>query len=239
MERRIAAALVLTSMAGGVASVAAQELPTPRVYLGVSLVGADAVGELEQAVDQGFGGQVWAAVPVLADGLVRLRGELDLVVYGHERLGYCFSLPVGCRVGLDVTTTNSIVSGGVGPELVFAAGRLEPYAFGTVGFAYFSTTSSVSDDSGGEAFANSTNFDDVVGAWTVGGGLRVRVRGGEDPIHLDVGLERHQNGIASYLTEGGIVDNPDGSITLLPFRSEANLVSFRLGVSFGISPDRD
>ena len=38
----------------------------------------------------------------------------------------------------------------------------------------------------------------------------------------------------TYLTEGDIQDNPDGSITLFPVVSEANLVSYRLGVTIGI-----
>ena len=39
---------------------------------------------------------------------------------------------------------------------------------------------------------------------------------------------------ARYLTEGDIVDHPDGSISFLENRAEANMVVFRLGVSVGI-----
>ena len=42
------------------------------------------------------------------------------------------------------------------------------------------------------------------------------------------------NGVTTYLREGDIVDRPDGSIVIFPRRSEANLWSFRLGVSIGL-----
>jgi|TARA_B110000116_G_scaffold248616_1_gene241760 hypothetical protein len=38
----------------------------------------------------------------------------------------------------------------------------------------------------------------------------------------------------SYLTEGDIVDNPDGSVTKYPKPSEADLLSFQLGVTLGL-----
>ena len=58
--------------------------------------------------------------------------------------------------------------------------------------------------------------------------------GGHRPVYLDLGVEQHHNGIANYLTRGDIVDHPDGSVTIYPNRSEANLMTFRLGVSVGL-----
>jgi hypothetical protein len=50
---------------------------------------------------------------------------------------------------------------------------------------------------------------------------------------LDFGADYHHNGVTTYLREGDIVDRPDGSIVIFR-RSEANLWSFRLGVSVGL-----
>jgi hypothetical protein len=47
-------------------------------------------------------------------------------------------------------------------------------------------------------------------------------------------VEYHGNGIAEYLREGDIVDFDDGSIQIFPNRTEANLLEFRVGVTFGI-----
>ncbi len=57
---------------------------------------------------------------------------------------------------------------------------------------------------------------------------------GRTPVALDLGARYHRNGVMEYLTEGDIEDNPDGSITLYPNRSEANYIAYRLGISIGI-----
>ena len=51
---------------------------------------------------------------------------------------------------------------------------------------------------------------------------------------IDLGVTRHDNGTVSYLTKGDIVDNPDGSITMNPNLSEADLLSFNVGISIGL-----
>jgi hypothetical protein len=53
-------------------------------------------------------------------------------------------------------------------------------------------------------------------------------------LFIDLGVVRHDNGLVSYLTEGDIVDNPDRSVTRYPKLSEADLLSFRLGVTLGL-----
>jgi hypothetical protein len=51
-------------------------------------------------------------------------------------------------------------------------------------------------------------------------------------------VERHENGVADFLTEGDIIDHPDGSITMYPNRSEADFVAFRFGMTFGLGGHR-
>ena len=53
-------------------------------------------------------------------------------------------------------------------------------------------------------------------------------------LFIDLGVVRHDNGRVSYLTEGDIVDNPDGSVTMYPKLSEADLLSFQFGVTLGL-----
>lgn len=213
------------------------ERATPT--FGLALVGADPVGPMGARVDDGFGGQLWGTFPLDGGGHVRIRGDVGFLVYGHERQRLCFSVPIGCRIEMDLTTTNSIAFGGLGPELVLATGAFQPYVNGSVGFSYFATHSSLSGTGEAEDFANTTNYDDVVLAWRAGGGVRVRVANGRRPVWLDLGLERHQNGVAEYLTEGDIVDHSDGSITLFPTIGEANLVALRVGVSIGLGGGDD
>ena len=64
--------------------------------------------------------------------------------------------------------------------------------------------------------------------------LGVRLSNDGRPVFLDVGADYHHNGTATYLREGDIVDQPDGSVVIYPRRTDANLWSFRVGVSVGI-----
>lgn len=217
----------------------AQAVDATRGHFGFGFVAVEPVGELGAFFDQGFGFQLEGAVGPAAERHLRLRGNLGVVVYGHERQGFCYPTPIGCRIGLDLTTTNSILFAGLGPELVLPVGPLEPYVHATIGVSYFATTSSLDGDDGHHHdYAENTNYSDAVLAYTFGGGLRMALRRGRKPIYLDLAMERHQNGAASFLTEGDIVDHPDGSITILPNRAQANLVAFRVGVSFGIPSGR-
>ena len=51
---------------------------------------------------------------------------------------------------------------------------------------------------------------------------------------LNLGAKYFYGGQATYLREGDITDNPDGSITLNPRSSKTDLVLWQVGVSFKI-----
>ena len=208
----------------------------PGGLVGISFVAADAIGEMGALVDHGFGVQLEGGAPAAFDGHLRFRGDFGVLVYGLERQQLCYTY--SCRVGSELTTTNSILYGGVGPEVVLGSGSLQPYVNATAGLSYFLTTSSLDDHDGYGPYLDTTNYSDLVLAWKLGGGLRMRVGRGHHPVYLDLGVERHRNGIANYLTVGDIVDHSDGSITVFPNRSEADLVTYKVGVSIGVGGHR-
>lgn len=222
----ILASASLAAAAGGVGAQA-------RVDIG--LIGADPVGELGSYVDAGGGIQFGAAIPLDGRrGHVRLRTDFGFIVYGYESKRVCLGAPVGCRIELDLNTTNGVFFGGVGPEVVLARGSVEPYVNASMGFSYFVTTSALESSWDWEEFATTTNFDDFLWSWRAGAGMRVRVKGGYKPVWVDLGMEHHRNGLADFLTEGDIEDHPDGSITLYPNRAEANMTVFRVGVAIAV-----
>ena len=237
MRSRIVVRMALGALLLSAGAVEAQRRAGPGGFVGLSFVAADALGPMGTLVDHGFGLQLQGGTPAAADGHLRLRGDLGFLIYGHERLFVCYG--VSCRVGSDLTTTNSIFYGGVGPELVLASGAVEPYVNATAGLSAFVTSSSLDDHDGYGPYFETTNYSDVVFALKVGGGLRMRVGHGRHPVFIDMGVDRHVNGVADYLTVGDIVDNPDGSITVYPNRTEANLMTFRFGVSIGFPSGRD
>lgn len=211
----------------------------PSAYVGVGFIAADPVGDFGLMVDDGFGLQVDGRFPIGFDGGLSIRLDGGFLIYGHESRHMCFPAPVGCRIGVDLNTTNSVAFVGVGPELA-GTGRVAPYVNASVGLSYFGTYSSLSGDDEYEDHFRTRNYSDLVTAGRVGGGVRVRVgstSGG--PLLLDFGGTYHRNGIAEYLRKGDIEDLPDGSIVLYPNRTEANLVTFQVGVSFGVGGGGD
>lgn len=209
----------------------------PRGFGGAAFVVGNATGEFQRYVGAAYGGELFGRVRLDPQGWMSLRGDLGFLVYGHERIRVCSA--VSCRVQFDLTTTNSILFGGVGPEFALPGQVLRPYVYGTLGFGYFNTTSSLGGSHDSGDFASTVNFDDAVFQSRVGAGVQVKLSGGRTPVYLDFATEYHANGDASYLREGDIEDHPDGSVTLYPRRSEANLVTFRFGVSIGIRSERE
>jgi hypothetical protein len=205
----------------------------PGYYLDLNLLGANPTGEFGQLVNAGFGGQLGLRIRMGDRSPVFLRLDAGGMIYGLERWDVCFGGPIGCRIGAQLNTTNTVGYMGVGPELVFP-GSVSPYVFGGVGFSYFSTQSSLQDFDGFNDSFNTRHFADFVWASRLGGGMRF----GSGRVKLDVGAEYHRNGVAEYLREGDILDNPDGSITVFPNRSEANFMTYRLGVSIGLGGGR-
>ena len=209
----------------------------PRAYGDINFIVAQPVGQFDTFISEGYGlngGFVWNFD---RDRVFGLRLEGGFLQYDSEERQMCF--PGSCRIGIDLTTTNGIVYGGIGPQISVPSGWVRPYMNATAGFSYFHTESSVSgvDDYDLDYF-NTTNHDDLVFALTGGAGFLIPLSMGRTPVLLDVGATYHRNGEASYLRRGSIVDHPDGSVTIRPIRSEANFLTWRVGVSIGFPTTR-
>ncbi len=210
-------------------------IPTnPKAWAGVSLIFALPQDEFRSYVNNGWGLGLDYSPNIGHSGAFQLRVEGAFLQYGNETKHACLSISVGCRITVDVHTSNNILAFGLGPQLMVPHGPVRPYVPGTVGFSYFFTRSSVQGSSDAEPFAESTNFDDWIFSWTAGGGVYIPVRNGRKPIAIDAAVRYHGNGQTEYLREGSITDNGDGSITIAPVRSRTNYVAFHLGVAFGI-----
>jgi hypothetical protein len=67
----------------------------------------------------------------------------------------------------------------------------------------------------------------------VGGGLSIQVSKGLTPVAIDLGLRHVQNGEVEYLNEDSIEDG-GSDIIITPIRSQANFLSWQVGVKVGI-----
>ena len=237
-----AAALLLAGASAAVAQEARDPDAPPRFYLGGNLGLASPSGEFADHVGNGLGLDGHLLFRPDPRGLFSLRLDAGYVNYGRESRPVPISPTVGGRITVDLTTNNDIFFVGIGPQLGAPGSRIQPYVNGSVGVAYFVTGSSLSGDRDNESFANTTNYDDGTIAYGAGAGVYVPLRRGRTPIVLDLSVRYHRNGRVSYLTEGGIRDNPDGSITLSPITSDANLLTFQVGITGGLRDrecDRD
>ncbi len=235
MYRGLLTLFAVTTVLGAQA-VAAQE-PTAlrpiRGGAGGTFVVALPTGELADQIDVGGGFALNGKLNLVSSGALRLRLDGGFVQYGRETREVCFSSTVGCRIQLDLTTENSIAYGGIGPELMLPSGALRPYINAGIGFSYFETASHLDGVDDEQSFARTRQFDDASLAFTGGGGFYIPLRIRETPVSIDLGARYHRNGVVSYLREGDITDNPDGSISFTPTRTRADLVTLQLGVSVG------
>ena len=235
----LGALLVLPSVARGQEpDVEAQQRPRrPNVYrmaTGLSLTYALPVGEFSDYVKQGFGLDGFFRWNGDSKGILSLRIEGGFVSYGHESFRVPLSSTIGGRILVDVSTYNNIVWGGIGPQITLPLPGLRPYVNATAGFSYFFTESSVEGSDDTFDFADTRNFDDGTFSWGGGSGIMIPFRTGTGEFAIDLGVRYHSNGSVRYLREGGIEDLPGGGIRLHPIQSEANLLTYRIGVSISI-----
>ena len=223
---------LLLAVPSSVLSAQEDWYPPPRAHVGINFVVGEPIGEFADFVGVGAGADLFGRLPMDPDGVLSFRGDLGFLIYGHESKRVCFE-GVGCRVQGRLQTDNSIFYGGIGPELAIPMRNLRPYVHPFVGFAYFSTTSSLEDDWGEDNLFETENFGDGGFLWGIGGGLEWSLSQGPTRIDLNLGARYHHHGVMEYLTKGDIVDNSDGSITMYPVVSEANLMSYHLGVTIG------
>ena len=205
-----------------------------RFSVGGNFVISQPRGEFGDNVSTGYGAQGTVMFHLLRSGLINLRFDVSDATYGREEK----FVPAAStsRVVFEVTTTNSILSLTWGPEIAMPTGRFRPYA--NVGYSrlFFRTKSSLKGvDASEEELTKTTNYEDSTNAWVYGGGVRIPLGNIESALlALDFGLRYHHGGTASYLREGSIQDNPDGSITITPLTSRTPVLAYTVGVQFRI-----
>jgi opacity protein-like surface antigen len=227
-----AAPLAALGFAAPLAAQIPEQQSPARMRAGGGVALARPVGDFGEVVDVGVGLGGHFLLYITPGGALSLRADAGFLNYGNETQRVCLSTTVGCRITVDLTTSNNIVYGHIGPQLMVPGGPVRPYVNGGVGFSYFATTSSVEGSTNSEPFASTTNFDDGAFSWGAGGGIYIPLPiSATADIALDLGARYSATREIEYLREGDINDRPDGSIEFTPRRSDANLVTFILGVS--------
>lgn len=195
----------------------------------ITLLNTQPLGGLETGPGFGFNAAAaWALVPAR---WFSVRGELRAATYGSETRRACLSETVGCLVEVDIDTDYTSFFVGIGPELAFPLlGRAALVLDATAGVGAFTVASSIEgvSDPENEDHFTTKNFEDTFFAWSAGGELRVPV---SPQVSISVGTHYQHNGQASYVREGGITVNADGSLKVDAVTSDANQVAITLGVA--------
>ncbi len=183
----------------------------------------------------GVGGQLDGSVLFNLSGgrdVVGLRLDMTYVLYGSETNTVPL-LSSTQRILVDVTTSNNIVTVGLGPQITLPGKAVRPYIGSSAGFSYFFTESAASGSSDfGQPFASTTNFDDFTFAFGGYAGMYISLSS-HQPISLDVSVRYQHNATVRYLHEGSIQEQPDGSISFTPNETPVNLLLLRVGVGLG------
>jgi len=194
-------------------------------------------GDYGRNIGAAFGGGGALLYRLDQPGLLSLRFDVSGIAYGHEKKQVPLSESIGGRVLVNATTTNSLLMLSLGPEVALPRGPVRPYLNTGLSRLFFRTTSAVKgiDSSEGD-IAHTTNYSDSVNAWFVGGGIRVPFGGKPafQSLSFDLGLRYYAGGVASYLREGSIQDNPDGSISITALTSRTPQMVYLVGVRFRI-----
>jgi opacity protein-like surface antigen len=200
----------------------------PRWHFGVAADLGRPLGAFKQQVGQAGGGQGHLRLRLDQTGRVSLRLQGGWLNYGHASQPICLAATPGCRVEVNVTTANGILSLGVGPEISYPLGKLRAYGHGLVGMSRFATVTGIGGGLMPDIVAGDENFGDSGFAWSAGAGLQLPMT---QRTTLDLGVAYHGHGERKYLTKGGLTDNADGSLSFNSKRSTASLFAIRIGVT--------
>ena len=232
----ILAALALVSLAASTSEAQRRRVPNwdrgpSRFTLVGDLLVAQPKGEFATELNtEGFGANIAGLFRLDKEGLFSVRADLGGMQYGSETF-YVPYYQITGRVSLDVETTNNSYWGSIGPQITVPAGPIQPYVNAAVGFVDLVTTTSVRGSDSEYEYASTNNSDDITSAWIFGGGFYVPL-GRQKDWKLHAGARYFYGGEATYLREGDIEDNPDGSITLFPRTSKTHQVTWQLGVAY-------
>lgn len=192
-------------------------------------------GDFKDQIDKnayGVGGQIFYAPSnsPLAIGL-----EFGWMNYGHEHRKEPLSTTVP-DITVDLNTDNNIVQGFLILRGQMPRGPIRLYGDGLIGFNYLFTETKISGTGASDdTFASTTNQDDGVFAYGVGGGVMVPVyakpsgKGRPLEVLLDAGLRYVVGGEAEYLKKGSIT-REDGVVTYDVIKSKTDMLRLHAGV---------
>jgi hypothetical protein len=196
------------------------------IGFGARGINAQPAGEFKRYVNSGWGiGGDFRWFPG-AQRVMSVRADAGFLIYGRQTTNECFG--TGCRIRIDITTSNNIFSGLVGPELQAPSGFVRPYVNAMAGWTVFWTQSSADGQNDNNNVFETTNMVDHLFTSAVGGGIRIPLA---SQVGLDFNARRNFNGRARYLTRDSFGDG--SNTTPLVRETEVSMWTYAIGISIG------
>lgn len=217
-------------LAGQTAAATADStaISLPRWRAGLAADISQSVGAFRQHVRSAAGAQLHVLLRLDDAARTAIRFEGGWLNYGHESQRSCLASTPGCRVAVNVSTANGILSLGAGPQFTVPLGRIRTYGYGLVGLSRFATVSGLGGGIVPDLVAGDENFGDTGLAWSGGVGVQLPVR---QHTTIDMGLAYQWHGNRNYLIKGGVTDRADGTLAFDVKRSNVDLYAFRVGAT--------
>jgi hypothetical protein len=187
-------------------------------------------------VSNGFGLDGMGTLGLDSRGIFSLRAQLGWLQYSRKT--ETFFVPTGVGLlELESETKSGVLTLGVGPQLMAPTGNARPYLAGTIGLSRFSTTTAInvpasqSNSGSTEQLDQQTISSDNLLSLTGTAGVAFTLSiFGNSGVMADLGVRYVHNGLAKYVSSDGVQYNGTGEPTITPTTSEANFLTYRLGV---------
>ncbi len=189
---------------------------------GLTLVVAQPLDEFRRNGDVAAGLTGFVVVGVDRMASLGLRIDGQYLVYDSDYRGY------------GISTTSSIGSLALGPQVTLGQGPIRPYGFATVGGSMFWSSVSDANSCGcydSNVFVLNGRFTTVT---QLGTGLLINVSRRRTAVALDLGVRDVRHDRVRYVPAGGITENSDGSFTVQRVETPVRMLVYQVGVSFAI-----
>lgn len=201
-----------------------------RVAVGGDLMYAQTLGDFHQNVKEGYGAGGHLLLPS-SDGILALRIDAAYLQYGQKSRQVVASTPFQ-QFLLDETTSNNIITAGIGPQFMVPRGPVRPYLNAMGGFSRFYTESTLDGLNPTVYQTSTTESSDWKLTYGAGAGLYIPLGSPTAATSLDIGAQYYVNGRTTYLTKDDIQQDPQtGGVIVTPRRSEVRFVTYRVGVT--------
>src|SRR5262249_36645473 len=158
-------------------------------------------------------------------------GDLGTAVYGSASHREPISTTIP-NLQVRVSTSNNIFFSHFVLRAQPRTGLVRPYFDGLIGLKHLFTKTSISDLSGGETFASSTDLSDTALSYGFGGGLQIPLtEGREAKVLLDTGVRYLRGARAEYLRKGSIREE-NGVVVFDGLSSRTDVLAVQVGVTF-------